>query len=368
MSASRPARARFPVRALLLLALFALAFWLSTAALRPRLAGRASNLTETKLAWFAEHGGAFDTLFFGSSRAYRGFDPETFDRLTAEAGVPTRSFNFGSPASRGFDVQRMLQRLGAAGALDGVRWVLVDPEPLPWLLRAKDKESMLARGPIDWHDPATTWLVLRYVWSLDEATFGERLAASVEHLHSMCYFVAGIGSTENLINTLIGKDLVERSELTDRLGPRLDGWLPLEEASGDREVQNQRFLSKKRQREYREDLEERRAESVDERPVEPAAAVFFTRLEQTVRALGATPVFVTQPSLNLQEDLVKAHREGLVAHLLRYDDPDEPRLFELFAPENRWDKFHLARPGARLFTELLARDFAALALELEPRP
>ena len=105
---------------------------------------------------------------------------------------------------------------------------------------------------------------------------------------------------------------------------------------------------------------------VDDEPVADQASVFFTRLARTVEGLGATPIFVTQPALNRQVDLVKAHREGLVDHLLRYDDPDDERIAPLYAPENRWDKFHLAESGATIFTELLANDFAELVRGLEP--
>jgi hypothetical protein len=350
------------------LALFAAAFALSARYLRPWLGGQASNLTETKIAWFVEHGEQYDTLFFGSSRAYRGFVPELFDRVTGAAGIATRSFNFGSPASRGFDAYRALERLEQQGALRELKWVLVDPEPLEWLLRAKDKESMLALGPIDWHDPATTWLVLRYIWSLEQASLSEKLAASVEHLHSCCYFAAGIGGTQALVGALLGKDLVDRTELTDRLGPRLDGWLPLDDANVSRDEQREKFQGAERQRTYERELAVRRSEVLDEGPAAPEATVFFRRLAGKIEALGATPIFVTQPSLNLQSDLVKAHRDGVVEHLLRYDDPDDPRCAPLFDVEHRWDRFHLAEKGARLFTELLAGDFAVLAGRLERQP
>jgi hypothetical protein len=357
-----------PRRVGLSLVFFGLAFTASSNALRPLLAGQASNLTETKLEWFAENGARFDTLFFGSSRAYRGFVPEDFDRYTAELGVATRSFNFGSPASRVFDAYRMLERLEQRGALDQVEWVLVDPEPLDWLLRAKDKESMLARGPIDWHDPRTTWLVLRYIWSLEGAGPLERLAASIEHLHSCCYFVAGIGGTESLVNRLLGRPSRDYILIEDRLGPRLDGWLPLDDVNLTREEHREKFRGAERQEVYLSDLAARRAETVDDRPCKAAASVFFTRLAAKIEALGATPVFVTQPALNLQVDLVKAHRQGLVEHLLRYDDPDDPRTAPLFEVENRWDKFHLAESGARIFTEMLARDFAELAARAGQQP
>ena len=348
--------------------LFVAAFALSSTLLNRHLAGRASNLTETKLHWFREHGAQFDTVFFGSSRAYRGFDPEAFDRITAEAGLGTNSFNFGSPASRGFDAYRMLGRLAGSEGVQNLKWVFIDPEPLPWLLRAKDKESMIALGPIDWHDVPTTWLVLRYIWSYDDASLAEKLFASAEHLHSCCYFVAGIGGTENLTNRLLGKDMVNRTELTQRLGERLDGWMPLDDANVSREDHTDKFLNPKRQASYRRALDELRAEFVDDAPISAQASVFFTRLVRQVEALGATPIFVTQPSLALQADLAKAHREGLIDHLLRYDDPDDPRIAPLYLPENRWDKFHLASSGATIFSEMLARDFAELLEGLEQQP
>ena len=133
----------------------------------------------------------------------------------------------------------------------------------------------------------------------------------------------------------------------------------------DREEQREKFQDDKRQEIYQTDLAARRAERIDERPCASEASVFFTRLAEKIESLGATPIFVTQPALNLQADLVKARRQGLVRHLLRYDDPDEQRCAALFEIENRWDKYHLAESGARIFTEMLARDFAELADSIE---
>ena len=180
--------------------------------------------------------------------------------------------------------------------------------------------------------------------------------------------MAGIGGTEALVNRLLGRPKPEPIDLTDRLGPRLDGWLPLDDAQFSREEHREKFRGSERQEVYQGDLAARRAETVDERPCAGEASVFFTRLAAKIEALGATPIFVTQPALNLQEDLVKAHRQGLVEHLLRYDDPDEARTAPLFEIENRWDKFHLAESGARIFTEMLARDFAELAGRVAKQP
>jgi hypothetical protein len=118
--------------------------------------------------------------------------------------------------------------------------------------------------------------------------------------------------TEDLVTRLLGRPRLDRTDLTGRLGPRLDGWLPLDDTSVSREEQREKFRGETRQEGYQSDLAARRQEVVDERPCAPEASVFFTRLAETIESLGATPVFVTQPSLNLQEDLVKAWRDGLV--------------------------------------------------------
>ena len=85
----------------------------------------------------------------------------------------------------------------------------------------------------------------------------------------------------------------------------------------------------------------------------------FRRIEESARRLGATVVFVIQPSFHRQNDLIKAAAGGEVKHLLRYDDPD--RFPELYEFANRRDQNHPNTAGALLFTERLAADFLALA-------
>ena len=109
---------------------------------------------------------------------------------------------------------------------------------------------------------------------------------------------------------------------------------------------------------YQEALEGFRKETVEPGPPSEAAVSLYRRIERYVRELGATTIFVTQPALYLQSDLIKAHERGDVAYLLRYDSPE---LFpEFYDPENRWDDTHLNETGAKLFTERLAQDVADL--------
>ena len=341
--------------------LFGAAFAVSSRAVTAVMPGRGTTLIETKLAWFEEHRAQYDTLFFGSSRAYRGFEPERFDRLTAEAGIETRSFNFGTPGSRAFEVYRMLDRIEELD-LD-VRWVFVDPERLEWL-RQKD-EDMLVRSYIEWHDVPTTMLVVAYILDQDLPLL-DKLDRLKANLRACGYHIANIGSTEELVDTLLGRVVVDRTNQVDRLGARLDGWLPLSpETATQREKKNQNFNTPERQEAFRDKVEKLRADEVDDEPVAPSALAFFSRIERKIESMGAVPIFVTQPGVKLQHDLIKAHRDGKIRYLLRYDDPDE--VPELFLSENRWDQHHLRTPGAEIFTAMLARDFIELYEEASSR-
>src|SRR5947207_2206779 len=82
-------------RAAGLILIFLAALLGSGALLSEFLPFSAVPIVREKFAYYAAHASDYDTLFIGTSRVYRGMMPEVFDRLTAEAGRPTHSFNFG---------------------------------------------------------------------------------------------------------------------------------------------------------------------------------------------------------------------------------------------------------------------------------
>jgi hypothetical protein len=350
------------MRAALCIALFAAAFWFTSSGLRSVFPGRGTTLIETKVAWFEEHGTEYDTIFLGSSRCYRGFRPELFDQLTDARGVATRSFNFGTPGSRAFETFRVLDRIEHFE--HDLKWVFIDPERLDWL-RQMD-EDMLVRSYIEWHDVPTTWLVFDYIFDQD-LTLGEKLDRLLANARSCGYHVANIGSTEDLVDELLGKAIVDRTDQRDRLGERLDGWLPLSpETAQQREEKNDTFNTPKRQGAYLKKVDLLRKEKAEIAPASDSATAFFERIARKVEAMGAVPIFVIQPGMKWQHELINAHNQGRVRHLLRYDDPDVvPVLFE---PENRWDQHHLGLSGAEIFTTMLAQDFVELYEAMEERP
>jgi hypothetical protein len=326
------------------LGLFSATCLAAVLALRPLLpAGDvASSRTEIKLAHVRDHAGEIDTLFFGSSRAFRGFVPEVFDRLTAAGGTPTRSFNFGVPGSRAMEIHRTLERLAALDTR-GLRWVFVDPEGFEVLLQER---NYLSRAVIDWHDLETTQLVCAYIRETTELGRDEKIRL---HRTSCAYNLAGVGRGLGWIDALLGRPTAE--ELASALGPAGDGYVPY--------PRPQHFAFRNKGiPDYEGRVRDLAAAELEPGPAHPQPLEVFRRIEARVRDLGATAVFVTQPSLHLQRDLIRAAEAGEVTHLLRYDDP--ALAPELFAPENHFDSNHLNRAGGERFTERLAADFLAL--------
>src|SRR5262245_37152928 len=74
---------------------------------------------------YGEQKDRYDTLWFGSSRIYRGIMPGLFDQLTSEGGVPTKTFNFGLdgmfPPEDAYVIERALEN-----PPNNLRWVFIE--------------------------------------------------------------------------------------------------------------------------------------------------------------------------------------------------------------------------------------------------
>jgi len=342
------------------LVLFTSAFGLTARALRPVLPAGDTRTAraEIKLEGLAGEIDQIDTLFLGSSRAFRGFVPELFDRLAAEGGHPTRSFNLGVPGSRAMELLRLLERVEELDP-PHLRWVFLDPEGFEVLL---EERNYLSRAVVDWHDLETTLLVSRYI----RRTKGESAAADRKvrmHAMSCAYNLTNVGRALRWTDALLGQ-VPSAADLRESLGPARDGYVPQVAGGKGREERTHARGFRTHLDEYEgrvEDLATRRAPPGDPAP---EALELYRRLRERVEAMGATAIFVAQPGLYVQHDLVAAAESGELGHLLAYDDPRAvPELYEL---EARWDANHLNPEGARRFTRLLAADFLGL-VEAEER-
>jgi lysophospholipase L1-like esterase len=68
-------------------------------------------------------------------------------------------------------------------------------------------------------------------------------------------------------------------------------------------------------------------------------------------------VLVILPSQSCNRPFEERLLNELGSLVLRYNLPE--RYTELYDPANRWDSGHLSAEGARFFSRMLARDYAA---------
>ena len=319
-----------------------------TALLRGHLpaGGSPDERVEIKLAHLREHPGRYDTLFIGSSRTFRGFVPSVFDAATAAAGRPTRSFNLGVPGSRALETLRLVERVGRIQP-GGWSTIFVDPEGFEVLL---DEGNYLSRAVIDWHDLETTRLVSNYIRASQGGREGtdEKLRM---HALSCAYNLAGIGRALPWVDELLGVQATPEWR-AETLGPKLDGY-----AEREREL---RRGQKQRAEEYRERVADLNVQNDElERDAAARAAPepleVYRAIQGRIEALGARPIFVAQPGMYLNRDLVLGAAAGELETLLRFDRPAQhPELYEF---EARYDFNHLNHEGAERFTRLLAATF-----------
>lgn len=348
MDSARPTR---PPRAIRNTLVFLAAFAATAALLRATLPDASGEVIDTKIHVFEQHKDRYDVVFLGSSRVYRGFVPELFDQACAREGVPVTSFNFGLLGARASEILEVLKELRRMHPAR-LRWVFVDPEPLNLLVR---NERMLTRREIDWHDPGLTWDVMKLVWS-SPIPLWERLGILWHHWNAFSYDILNVGRGEPLARRAVGRKWYIEN-LDEAVGVRRDGYRAHPESLAERAAAGVPAAVAELER-FPQKVEALRHAKDPVADVSEEKLVFFRRIEEAVRALGAEPIFVVLPTVLRRHELARAYAHGHVTALLDYGDPN--RYPELYTPEHRYDVGHANHAGAKLFTRALARDFVDL--------
>ena len=325
---------------------------LSTMGLRRVLPSSEGDLLQAKLHSMTSRTGedAFNVAFIGSSRTYHGFIPEVFDQVMAEKGFAMRSYNLGISGLR---IEGTLDALESLQAREpqNLDWVFMDPESTKMIVKPQRRRM---KGVVRWHDPRTTWWMLRYLMASDEPA-ETQLELGSEMALACCYQIANLGGGVPLIDELLERS-VDEETTAYRIGPRKDGFRAKDHATGPAvQRAHQKFLETFPA--FRREVNRFKKLSLESEPLTPEALPLFRGLEQVVRDMGAEPIFVIVPSQNLQGELIDAHAKGEVTTLFRYNDAK--RYPEFYTKESRWEVAHLSLHGAQLFTRRLAEDFAA---------
>ena len=310
-------------------------------------------LLREKATHFSAHADDYDTLFFGTSRVYRGLMPAVFDELTARAGVPTRSFNLGIdgmfPPEDSYVFEHLL-----AHPPKHLRWVFLETNTVRTGIGNGDAES--ARN-IHWHDTAHTLLEWRTLLAPPERKlrwrkllFGSQeqrdpLAKGLTHTRLWVLRTLNSGRGGLLFQTWAGTATVP--EPAPVLGSAGDGFV----AAGGGSMR----LPWRERAEYQRLYDERLAKPNHRSTLDVHAQRNLDAMLARIRAAGAQPILLIAPTL---AEGRQYPRPGCDAPV--FDFAEMEKWPELFRLEHRLDRAHLNAAGAELYTRAVAARFLEL--------
>lgn len=314
-------------------ACFAAAFVASAA-----LIGRALPFPQVpklypKYRYFAENRARFDTIFIGSSRVYHQLDPQQFDAEVAALGGRTQSVNLAYDSVWPPESWYFLRRLLALRP-PRLRWVFIELMEVHAGLEARNDRTLRTAH---WHDWRHTVIVWRDILAASRGR-AEKWRLAAEHAAIFLRWNSNLGRGAEALAATVLPRRPERAELWLGRG----GFLP----------EDDRAITPAELPGYRETVA-RLARGV---PPQPANALYRAALDDLmaeVRRAGAQPVFLITPTLSEAERFT-----GLPEGVPVFSFADPAQYPALYAPENRYDAWHLNGKGAAEFTSQLARRFA----------
>lgn len=296
-----------------------------------------------KLRFFAEHKNEFDTLLIGTSHIQHQISPALFDRLTAEAGRPTHTFNFGvdgmHPAESFFVIEQIL-------ALDprSLKTVVFELEnvQLEW-----SKEARGTRRLAYWHNWKQTALTVRRAinpsghapWYAKLFRLIIRCRDIALHVSLFARQTANVGRVADLIDT---RNAATTGEWNAQLGAARDGYqAPNPPMAADRVIAYQQKL-------------QRETQSARRRFIDPYAEKAYREYAAKFGALGARSVFVVTPVVT-QSPLAFRPSPPPPGPVFSFNSAK--RYPQLYDPAVRADEAHLSAVGADELTRLVASQF-----------
>jgi hypothetical protein len=313
----------------------------ATASLIARVAGR-TPVPEfsDKLADVVERKDGIDVLFLGSSRVRRQISPRIFDSVLRERGMEVQSYNFGLDGLGVPEIAHVADEIIAVKP-PRLKYVFIE------LTRFAREFGALAQPDsprsIYWHTPRYATVLCQAIWS-DPASVPvkDRLSLIGDHAEIALRRVCNLGRGVEIFEHG-GKLGFKRK----RMGPEADGFFPV----------NEQF-PKGRRAEYEKQLAALPAVLNQPPTTEPLFAEVIHDLLGKLQRAGITPVIVTMPRIHPAAPWVpEADGSGPGWIVLRFDDPAKHP--DLFDARLHYDPQHLNGDGAKVFSRVLAEEFAA---------
>lgn len=343
------------MRALALLAVAGLACALVSGVIRSQLPLSTTHGLRSKFETWRAHRDDYDILYVGSSALYRGIRPNVIDPMLSQHGHRIRSFNLALPGMFSFETDAFLGRILDDAPPDLDLIVLEFPR---WnAKRAAWETNVNTIRSVAWHTPRQTRNVLVSAWLEPSYDGRERLSVASTHLGLFARWQGNVG----LGGPLLGQNF-HAPELHEGTAPlqllASGGWVPLEiYTRRDMRRRQTKFLESAPEWEKAVARRTRRAqENAGPRSLAGYNEAALRAQVDRIRRAGQRVVYLVPP---LNADLPAAEamaRRGVIPDLIDTNRPDlHP---ELFAVENRFDINHLNANGAKIFSQLLAREIA----------
>jgi hypothetical protein len=307
-----------------------------------------SDLIGQKLGVLAEDVHDYHAVFLGSSRIYRQLDPVVFDRVFEDAGRAMRSFNLGAPDMRMPEVLYLARWL-IDQSPRRLELLVVDAESDPLFIR---EQNLRSERIVRWHDPRNVAAILGEVRRSSGAP-ALALHRAGRHSAPFLLHLTQLGRGHGLLLGATGALQVE---------------FPLEQRgffAGDEELAITPSAAQRQELElfssrlhgdldrWRRDIERLSGLPRSGELTDPFEIELFTELERLAASAGVRTVFLLDARPEQTPNLVWAAENDVVSTLLRFDDPH--RYPELYDPALRFDRHHLTREGARIYTTEVAR-------------
>ena len=330
----------------------AAAFILSAVAVHSILPQPDVGPVSAKVRYFCKHKDEFDTFFIGSSHIYREVVPETFDQISSERGVPTRSFNMGMNGMHPPESLHVLEQALRCKP-SHLKWVWIELEELYSKI---PQESLTTRRMVYWHDLPLTWLTVSKSVNPDGHRAWRKIFAGAlgsetvrNHLGLLIKNFANVGHGRDVLDSCLRR----RGDDNDvRQFSARRGYVPKINQARTEERIGEEDLTATDMATYpvrlREETENARHEAVD-----PITEKMFRKAANELKPFGAKLICVVPP--NLSQTQFSFRGKPPPGPTIEFNDANKyPALYQ---SGMRVDPGHLSDEGAQLFTRLLAERF-----------
>jgi len=304
-----------------------------------------------KFDYFSKHKDMYNAVFIGSSGVYRQLVPELFDETLHANGYSIKSFNFGVPGMHPPESYFVAKKIIDMNP-EKLEWVILElGDFLPYI----EARNLHTRKSIYWHNVEYTLMVSGAILLTQSST-----QVKSTHLYNnamlFCKNLTNAGRGPSLLEWILRSYEDNERENNKSIGPRSDGYMPLENENTPH-FRNRRKNFIKKKDEYREKIalllkgEEQKYDLIPDRTNYFEVKALVDTIEY-IKGKGAKPIFLLPQRIFNIKKLLQLHQKGIIPNLIHFQNPHEYPMF--YDAEYRFDRYHLNRNAAQEFTKLVA--------------